>query len=189
MTTTTLTASVCISAIDAEVLLDSLSLEHAALKSLYNRGVNKGINYPAVWVYTQQYYIGCNRALRSGLYPEMAQMVDKELNDMTPTPGIAYRGQSRRSFEKCLIHKDGKVFFQDKGYLSSSRDFEVALDFASTGGTKDRVLLKLYGPGYDIEKYSDYPSEQEVLWRHHAMFEIFREEVNEGITIYHLRKT
>jgi ADP-ribosyltransferase exoenzyme len=187
MTTAILIAST--SVIDAEILLNSLSLEHATLKSLYNRGIQRGIKYAAIWVYTQQYYIGCNRALRSGLYPEMAQIVDKELNDMTPTPGIAYRGQSRRSFEKCLIRKDGKVFFQDKGYLSSSVSFEVALDFASTGGTKDRVLLKLYGPGYNISQYSDYPSEQEILWRHHAMFEIFREEVNEGITIYHLRKT
>lgn len=191
MTTLTAAASSILSALDVEILLGSLSLECPEFSEYYTRAIHREMKWAALYLYTQHYYIGCNRALRYGLYPQMAKLLDEELNQMTPTPGIAYRGQSRRSFEKCLIHKDGKVFFQDKGYLSSSRSKDVAIEYTwKAANPSEAVVLKLYGPGYDISEFSEYPREQEVLWRHHAMFEVFREEdAGGGLTIYHLRKT
>lgn len=154
--------------------------------------------YHALFLYTEECYWEVNMGLRQGDYPLLAQLMDKELNAMTPTPGKYYRGVSQRAFKLGTFQKDGKTYYQDKGYMSSTSEMKVARNFLQNNS----VLLVLYGAAYSIEEVSSFPEEKEFLWRHHAMFEVIKEEVISSdlfwertnkvlfnVQVYHLRKT
>lgn len=152
--------------------------------------------YHALFLYTEECYWEVNNGLRQGDYPLLAKLMDEELNAMTPTPGKYYRGVSQRAFNLGLFVKDGKTYYQDKGYMSSTSEVNIARNFVLSNS----VLLILYGMAYSIEECSSFPEEKEYLWRHHALFEVIKEEVIsdsfwEGtkvvpfdVQVYHLRK-
>lgn len=176
-TTTTLTASVSSSEME---LMKSLSFNSLEFIEAYDAT----IGCPAVYMYTQHYYQLLNPSLRKGLVPQMAEMMDKELEGIQPTEGWVYRGQSLRSFKSCLFEIGGKVFFQDKAYLSTSNSEDVAKDFGHWKDGVEQTVLHLYCTNYSVSKFSEYPEEEEMIVPRNTLFEVIEKLDCNGPTTF-----
>lgn len=186
-----MTALLTTSPVDNSICSNEEMENRLAIASWYNE------KYPGIFLYTEEHYHEVNVYLREGGYPFLAGIVDKELDTLTTTPGIYYRGCSKEGFLRGCFQQGGKTYYQDKGYMSSTSNMQIARNFIK----KTSVLLVLYGPAYDIGEYSSFPEEKEFLWQHHTLFEVIghSNEVPDGfwgehisphpLEIYHLRKT
>lgn len=178
---TTLTIATAISSSISEVeLMSTLSFDSLEFIEAYDAT----IGCPTVYMYTQHYYQLLNPALRKGLVPQMAEMMDAELKGILPVEGWVYRGQSLRSFKSCLFEVNGKVYFQDKAYLSTSLQEEVAKDFGHWKDGVEQTVLHLYCNSYTVSEFSEYPEEEEMIVPRNTLFEVVEKLDCNGLSTF-----
>ena len=110
------------------------------------------------------YATAANSALRKGEHSEQADKL-KSIIDRTVSPErTVYRGLSGGDFTKAVMSKEVGDTFDDKGFMSTSYDKDVAKKFAGDNGAILEIQVpKGYGKSIDVTSYSNKPDENEVL--------------------------
>lgn len=159
---------------------------------LMMEALGKGLDadFAAVYVYTTTLFSRLNKALREGQDVDYCEVLDRALDKITPQWGGYYRALDKSAFDSIKFEEDGEVYFEDKAYLSSSLHRSGIESFISCD-PEEQCILRLYGRGYDISGYSEYPSEKEFLFPRNVRFrllEVTQDDRDPDIPVYHLEQ-
>lgn len=133
--------------------------------------------------YTQQDYAALNRKLRYGKTDEISPQIIQNLQTVRPFTGTVYRGLTLDKSEISDTFKIGKVY-RDMGFMSTSKNHTVSQKFNTLGVPLSRTdnrsitLVIESKTGRDISRFSQYPEEQEVLFKPLTGFEVISIEVD-----------
>lgn len=139
-------------------------------------------NITAIYHYTTNAYFDLNNALRNGALSDYLRSFNDVLNEsLSKLPKYTqttYRGITISEADVLSKYKtafDNGTSSIEKGFLSTSKDFDIAQSFADDvlEGDKVRVFFTIEGKnGVDIENISAYGptfnpnySESEILFR------------------------
>ncbi|SHE25335.1 ADP-ribosyltransferase [Actinomyces glycerinitolerans] len=131
---------------------------------------------------TNNGYSTMNPALRGSpdapLTPEVQARIDntlKGMDELPPVPGTTYRGTN---LPDDVYHslKDGAKEYVDQGFLSSSKEGNIADTFK--GNSNNAVVFTIEGhSGVDVNPFSAHKGEAEILFRPGTTFKVTKAEL------------
>ncbi|RAX24320.1 MULTISPECIES: ADP-ribosyltransferase [unclassified Actinomyces] len=138
---------------------------------------------------TNNGYSTMNPALRGSpdapLTPEVQARIDntlKGMDELPPVPGTTYRGTN---LPDDVYHslKDGAKEYVDQGFLSSSKEGNIADTFKDN--SNNAVVFTIEGhSGVDVNPFSAHKGEAEILFRPGTTFKVTESSVGADGILY-----
>jgi hypothetical protein len=147
-------------------------------------------------LYQHNHFKAINGALRTGqstidpdqvFYLELADAINSALRKLPRHPGRSYRGTllPYSTYQELLV--PGAIF-QDRGFLSTSRDPNISVNFSNRHPTPNTEAVFFSIEGYSGRRLLDvfattYASEEEILFQKGTRFEVLGHTYEENVWI------
>ena len=165
-------------------------LKHLKNRTFADGEILKKEEIAVIYAYTEDMYEPLNELLRRSLGQidtEFGKALDEILSKLPNFEGVVFRGTSLTHTSLMMYENalQNDALITEYGLMSASRKELRAKEFMRTSKNGYAVLFTVISKhGRNIEKYSRYEGEGEVLFRANAKFETLNiDKSNDFITI------